>query len=212
MDISDLTIRLIILLLPGLVATIIVDNLTVHKPWPIFKYIIYSVILGCFSYFGTRLFINIDYLFQSVEFEELKLWNSLFIQDTPISIREVFFACVISLFVGLFFSFSIQHKLLFRLARKLRISMKYGDEDLFTHVLNSPEIQYVWIRDKKRGFTYEGAVEKFSESDHIQEIFLQDVKVYNYEDSQLLYTLSNIYLSYPDKEITIEVPESEGDE
>ncbi len=207
MNVSDLTIRIIILLLPGLIATIVVDNLTVHKPWNIFKYIIYSIILGFFSYFGTYLFINIANLFPFVEYEGLKLWNSLFIQSTPISIREVFYTCVISLFVGFFFSFFIQHKVLFRLARKLRISMKYGDENLFTHVLNSPEIQYVWIRDKKRGFTYEGAVEKFSESDHIQEIFLQDVKVYNYEDSQLLYTLSNIYLSYPDKQITIEVPE-----
>ncbi len=49
MEISELTLKLIIILIPGAIATVIIDKLTIHKEWPPFKFVVNAIILGIFS-------------------------------------------------------------------------------------------------------------------------------------------------------------------
>jgi hypothetical protein len=61
--------------------------------------------------------------------------------------------------------------------------------------MNSKEVNWVYVRDKENGLTYEGFVVSFSENAAAHEIVLSDVKVYRYEDSVELYSVPSIYLS-----------------
>ena len=211
MEISDLTIKLIILLIPGILSALIIEQITVHQKWTQFKFILYSILLGFASYFMYDQFLKlslfIEYLLNSnTNFVSIRFWDSLFDAKIPVSLKEVFIACLYSVFIGLIISACIHYKLLHRLAIFLKISDKYGDENLFTFFMNAKEVNWIWVRDPVRGLTYEGLRESFSESDNVRELVLRDVKVYNYEDSEFLYEVPAIYLSYKIGDLAIEAP------
>jgi hypothetical protein len=217
MEISDLTIRLVILIIPGIIATLIVEALTIHKKWSSFQFIVYAILLGFTSYILYQLLLYLIALIRTItscQFytpKTINFWTSLFDKTVPISVKEVIITCLFSILLGFGVTAFIQHKVLSRIAKKIGVSYKYGGENLYTHFLNSEEVQWVWIRDKNTGLTYEGNVETFSENDTIQEIKLSDVKVFYSEDSTQLYEVSKIYLAGPPGQFTIEIPKETGD-
>ena len=71
----------------------------------------------------------------------------------------------------------LQHKWITRVGNWLRVTSKYGDENLYTYFLNAEETRWVWVRDKANDLTYEGQVIAYSENDHSHELVLYDVVV-----------------------------------
>ena len=78
--------------------------------------------------------------------------------------------------------------------------------------LTQLENKWVWVRDREGGITYEGYADSFSTTEEIAEIVLLQVKVYNYEDSLLLYQIPKIYLSLPMDRLLIEAPQERLEE
>ena len=116
MEISDLTIKLIILLIPGILSALIIEQITVHQKWTQFKFILYSILLGFASYFMYDQFLKlspfIEYLLNSnTNFVSIRFWDSLFDAKIPVSLKEVFIACLYSVFIGLIISACIHYKL-----------------------------------------------------------------------------------------------------
>jgi hypothetical protein len=211
MDISELTIRLIILLLPGILAALIVDKLTIQHKWSYFRFTVYSILLGAASYLAYQMSLYLIAIFRFLfvkPFQPSKVafWESLFNPNIPISPKEVIIACCFSILLGLLVSAFVHHRWLNKIAYKIKVSDKYGDENLFTHFLNDKETNWIWIRDIKNNLTYEGLRVSFSESENIREIVLRDVKVYKYENSAFLYEIPELYLSFPIGELLIEKP------
>ncbi len=216
MAISDLTIRLIILIIPGIIAALIVEALTIHKKWSSFQFGTYAILLGFISYILHQLFLYVPALIKATTSEyytpgTISFWASIFEKTVPISVKEVIITCLFSIVLGFVVTGFIEHKLLSAIAKKIRVSYKYGGENLYTHFLNSAEVQWVWMRDKSTGLTYEGYVETFSENEKIQEVTLSDVRVYYSEDSTQLYEISKIYLAGPPGQFTIEIPKEKED-
>lgn len=220
MEISQLTIKLIILLIPGGIGAIILERLTVHKPWSSFRFILNTIIIGFCSYaflqfiISTWCFVHckIDvfpYYWDQRHTHTLQIWNSIN-DNNPIPYNEAIKAILISVAIGLILTKSDTYKWLNSFAKKYKISNKYGDENLFSYFLNSSDTQYVYLRDIKRNFTYVGFVTSFSENDDIKEIVLSDVRVYRYEDSEHLYDVDRIYLSLPKDEVIIEYAKVEN--
>lgn len=89
----------------------------------------------------------------------------------------------------------VNFKLLNRVAQRLRVSDKYGDENLYHYFLNSKEIEWVYVRDIENNLTFQGCVVSFSENAVCQEIVLRDVVVYRFSDSAKLYSMEKLYLS-----------------
>lgn len=224
MQFSEFTIRLIVLMLPGGVASLLVELLTVHKKWSSFRFVLYSVFLGAASYlayqalllltaFGGNLNFNQDgwsvlaKLGVLAKFRVLTVWPALFDSSKSFEPSEIMVTCLIAVPLGLGVSALIQHKVLFRTARRLRISWKFGDESLYDYFLNTQQVEWVWIRSKARGLTYRGAVAAFSGVEKGREIVLRYVTVYTYDDSEKCYDLPHIYLTLGPGDV-IEVPET----
>jgi hypothetical protein len=127
----------------------------------------------------------------------LLVWSIVTSQQGDISFREVIWASIASPPIAALAILVSNKKYLTKIARRLGISNKYGDENLFTYYLNSNEIQYIYVRDPSVNQTYRGQVWQYSETDHIQEVVLADVTVYEYESSDELYKLRTIYLARP---------------
>lgn len=208
MDISELTLKLIFVLIPGALASLLFEKLTIHKPWNSFKFVSHSILFGVLAYLLTGIFI--------------KFWNGIFdsnwkalgimknIASKEIPFVEIGNASVTGIILGFISSAMDHYKVINRLAIWLKISNKYGDINLYSHFLNSLYIDPVYFRDLKSNLTYHGLVEWYSENEEIREIVLTKVRVY-YNESKSeeiteLYQLNYVYLSRSKDDILIELP------
>ncbi len=203
---NPLVVTLVIILLPGIFATVICDKITRHSEWNWFKYVLYSVLLGWLSYVAFQVWsfiLSIDIAYQndtlSFSFtpEPLKIWNALLNGEgssgSSIPYSEILGSLACSILVALLASATINYKVINKIARILKISTKYGDENLFSYYLNLDEVNWVYVRDKEDNLTYKGQIVMHSESSGIQELVLSDVDVYQYSDSEYLYSTPSIY-------------------
>lgn len=214
MEMSDLTIRLILLILPGAIATLVVEKLIIQSTqWKAFRFILYSIILGFLSYIGTQVcyyaFACFKFLFAGFFLpKKITFWNAIINKSASISFGEIIFTCFLAVILGFAISMLINKKVMNKLAIPLKVSSIYGEEDLFIHFMDSKNVEWVWVRDKNQKLTYEGAVRNYSVSnDGMRELVLDDVKVFSSEDSSLLYEVPTVYLSLSPNEFIIELPE-----
>lgn len=211
MEFSDFTIRLILILIPGAIATLIVEAITIHKKWAPIRFFVSASILGVLSfaflqilYWASQLLTDIN--FSCEDFKSLQTWSAILQKNSEINPSEIVFCIPVSVIVGFFISYLIQHKILYRVAWKYNVSSKYGDDSLYYHYLNKNEVDWVYVRDKTNGLTYRGQVNSFSEDSSNKEILLNNVTVYDYVTSKELYSLKSIYIQFHNRDVSIELP------
>lgn len=207
---SDLTIKLIIILIPGAISTLIFGKLILHKEWSSFRFVLYSILFGIISYLTLQLIINAINLCKCNDLPELTIWSNLN-DASSIPYIEVLFASLLSIILAFIATLIENRKVINRIAGFLGISGKYGDENLYSMFLGSKEVEFIYLRDIKNQLTYHGWVKSFSENDNISEIRLCDVAVYNYSNSEFLYEVGEIYLSLNKQEIIIELSNTDND-
>ncbi len=190
---------------PGIVAAVICDKVIVHNPrWDQVKFGIYSFVLGASCYILLQLlffftdvffliYFNVDR--KDIAWHTLKIWSIISNGNTKLLPLEVAQATLLSLPVAYIASAIVNYKLFNKIAQRLSISNKYGDENLFSFFLNADEIDWVYVRDIEQNLTYQGRVVSYSENDNIQEIVLSDVTVFSYKESEEYYSVPSIYLS-----------------
>lgn len=207
MELSGLAIKLIMILIPGAICSLIIERLTIHKNWIPFKFIVNVILFGSLTYLIYQLFITIPFWITGDpnDQEILDVWLQL-TDKNEIPFDEVIWGSVISIFLGFISSAFVQYKILNKTAQFLRISDKYGDENLYTYFLNSPATDEVYVRDYENGMTYHGIVHSYSEDNNSKELVLSNVTVYISETSEKLYDVEKIYISKLSDNMTIELP------
>jgi small nuclear ribonucleoprotein (snRNP)-like protein len=210
MDISELTLKLIIILIPGAIGTMVFDSLTTHKEWTPFKFVVNSIIMGVFSYLSLQaiqdLYVVLHNIFSctKIKYDHLRIWESLS-DSKSIPYWEVAWSSFLGIFVGGIATAFYFYKCLNRLSKFFRISNKYGDENLYSYFLNAKNTRIVYVRSMKNNITYHGYVQAFSETDNISELVMTEVSVYDYEASKLYYEIDQIYISFVKTEVVIEL-------
>ncbi len=201
MSFSDFTLRIILIFLPGLIAYIIVEQLTEHKEVKPYRFFINSFMLGFFCYL---LYYPISLApFLKLKFSFIK---SLLDSKSPLNIEEILFATLLSIPLGFLFSTFLNKKILHRIAKKLKVSKKFGDLDVWSYIMNSQAPEWVIIRDLENDLMYEGWVQAFSDSTEKDELFLRDVKVFTNKFAQELYGVPGLYLPKKRENLIIEFP------
>lgn len=197
---DQLLVTLIVILVPGIIAAVICDKITVHSKWNSFKFSLYALILGLIAYAGLQLiYYVIDvikaYPVNVEAWTHLKIWITVVSNSQNIPADEIVSATLLSLPVAFLASFLVNYKVFNKLAKKIKVSSKYGDENLYSYYLNAKEIDWVYVRDIENNLTYRGRIESYAENDHMQELVMYDVTVFRYEDSAELYSTPTVYLS-----------------
>lgn len=208
---NELVLAIAVVLLPGLIATIICERIVVHvRPWPSFKYIIYSFVLGVSCYFFLQFLVwLISFIPSRVTFlpsltGKLDVWSIATGTSGTIDLAEIAAATALSVPVAFIAALIVNKKSLNHLASITGVSRKYGDENLFSYFLNSDDVWWVYIRDFDRKLTYQGRVQAFSETDEMQEIVLNKVTVFGYDNSSEYYSVPSLYLCRRIGELVIE--------
>ena len=211
---NQLIVTLIVVLLPGIVAAVICDKITVHSKWTPFKFGVYSFVLGVFSYSGLQTIYYVSDMISTCSFSpeqwsNLEIWNTTVSDNPTIPALELTLATLLALPVSFLAAFLVNHKVFNKLSQKLKVSSKYGDENLFSYYLNADEIDWIYVRDIDKNLTYQGRVVSYSEADTMQELVMSEVTVFRYDDSSELYSVPTIYLTKSNGNFVIEaVPEN----
>lgn len=216
---NSLAVTLAVIMLPGILAAVIADKLVSHDKWSSFKFGLYAFVLGVCSYvllqgiiwlYDISAYVWACCLF-SWDFSSPVPWVFLSTWRVPTELKpsiahlELIGALPCSFIIAFIASWTINHKIINKVARKLGISNKYGDENLYSYFLNAKGIDWVYIRDREANLTYQGRIVSYSETETMQELVLSDVSIYSYQDSEHLYDVPSIYLIKEMGKFVIEV-------
>jgi len=221
---NHLVVSMVTILFPGILSAIVADKITVHSKWEPLKFGVYALCLGILSYVTLQTLAYgyncIEYLqkdksvLNNIEWYTLNIWSIVVDEKPSIVPWEIVVATLLSIPVAFFSSFLINYKIFNKIAKKISITAKYGDENLFSFYLNAKEVDWIYIRDIEANITYQGQVISYSENEKIQEIVLAKVTLFKYEDSEELYSVPSIYITKEMGKFIIEAipPDYLGDE
>lgn len=200
MELGDLAFRLILILFPGVIATILYKKLVLKKKWESIDYGLNTLIFGILSYLILQIIYNVG------DDSDLLIWSRL--QDNnALPHEEIIYASLLSILVGIGSSVVINHKWINRIATYFKITEKYGEDSLFYNFLVGHDVSEVHVKDPDLNIIYVGYLKFYSEDEFNREIVMIDVDLYEYESAKLINSLDKVYISRNrSSKLIIEIP------
>lgn len=209
MEVSALTLRVLLLFFPGVLCAMLVDALTVHRQRDSAQFLTHAFVLGLASYLllyvGQWACAGAADVLGLPPPRPVTFVDALLNDNIRISWGEIVLAAGIAFLQGLGISASVNNQVLHRMARRLRITRKRGSLDLWSYVLGSPDANWVLVRDLQFAFTYFGWLEEFSETAQTAELWLRDVEVFDSNTATKLYDTDALYLTRDPRTLVIEI-------
>lgn len=213
MEFSELTIRILFLFFPGIICTLIVDNLTIHRERRAFTFIVHSFIFGlsCYLiyYFVKFLLDQVIWITTFVD-PRVTFLDALMERNQQLDYLEIIKTTVyVSIPLGLIVTLLLNRKVFHRFAKLIRVTRKFGEVGVWEYTFNLPNIEWVRVRDIKNDLVFQGWVQAFSDSADDNEMLLRDVTVFRNSTGKELYKIGGLYLARERGELTIEFPQIE---
>ncbi|MCV3289522.1 hypothetical protein LZT28_14905 [Aeromonas media] len=221
------TALVVILLFPGVLFVIIIDNFTEHKKWDSWKYILYSIVSGVFSYFILQLIIlAAQFLYGNLvqgfyyiiakfchDLREgvaeknlyyLDVWNVINGSSKKFEPIEVISSGAVAIMSALFFLKIKTNSTIHNLLIALNVSEKYGDEPVFSKVVRSTSNEYVIVMIMDENITLIGKVYYYHMSEEgMQELGMIDVEARDMRTAEEIFTASKLYISKPQGQLIV---------
>jgi len=197
-------IRISFLLLPGIIGRMLYTSLIGKKPkkeWEeFFEILIFSLV----TYI---IYANLCSLFTTGEFiTEISIFNKILNEEIPIQWEKIYPATGVAIIIALIASAFHTYKIINKFGRLINVTKRYGDEDLWDLFHNTPNIEWVVIRDHKLDLAYFCYEKYVSDLGSKRELILKDVEVFN-NSGEFLYKADAMYIARDDYDLTIEVPD-----
>lgn len=215
MELSSLTIRVLLLFFPGLLCAMIVDALTVHRERPPLQFVTHAFSLGIASYLclyalrGVCAWIAGWFGWTIVP---IAFFRALLDENQGISWAEIALAGVVAVGLGWLVAAIINHKWVHRCARFLGVSRRSGELDVWSLLCNSRKTEWLIVRDLANDFTYFGWLEAFSDTHDHPELLLRKVRVSRSSTGAQLYKTELLYLARPSSTLVIEPVSADADQ
>lgn len=208
MELSALTLRVLLLFFPGVICALVLRALTNRRERATPEFLIDSFVLGVGTYLllaGVRTGWAV--LARRAGWPlppEVTFFEVLVNDGGRISWGEISLSAVVAVLLGGMLSAITNHHVLYRVSERLGISRKFGDPDVWSYFLNSPDILWVAVRDVATDTVYEGEVEAFSDTGTAPELLLRRVKVSRSSTDAKLYECDRVYLSRDRSSLVVE--------
>ncbi|MGY3913599.1 hypothetical protein ACW5XW_23935 [Aeromonas piscicola] len=221
------TALVVILLFPGVLFVIIIDNFTEHKKWDSWKYILYSIVSGVFAYFILQLIIlaaqclyggliqgvyyiigkfchNIIKGVAETNLYYLDVWNVINGSSKKFEPMEVISSGAVAILSALLFLKIKTTSAIHNVLIALNVSEKYGDEPVFSKVVRSTANEYVLVMILDENIILSGMVYYYHMSEEgMQELGMINVVATQMKDSTEIFTASKLYVSKPQGQLII---------
>lgn len=212
MEMTSLTVKLLLLFTPGILCFLIVESLIVHRTRRVYEVFLHSFIYGLLSY---AIFSLCASLFQlsvgddgSVRIPpaNVTMFQALVNDKTPVNLREVGTVSLLAVVLGIILSFARNRFWFHDIARKFQITTRFGQQNVWSFALNANEVKWATVRDLKANLMFQGYIRAFSDIEDPAELLLTQVCVYNERTGELLYEADHMYLARSRAELTVEFP------
>lgn len=199
MDLSSFLIRVIFLVIPGVVSSLLYRSLrgrTKRPDWETYLEILaFSLVNYCVA--GFFFWISTEHGFKALQ--------ALYDDKLPIDrqvVSEIVGSAIAGVPVAFIASYIEQYKVLNRIGKWLRATRRFGDEDVWDYLQRSPNVIWVLVRDHKFDLAYYGWAEAYSDPYKARELLLRDVKVYRNSTGEHIYDSIGIYISRKAEDLT----------
>jgi hypothetical protein len=221
MQITELTLRLMLLGMPGIVAYLVIGKVTTRGKGTQLDSLLFIFLLSILSY---TLVSSVYLLIVAASGGKVnivspleRLIGSIGNNSSTIVVWDVATATTASIIIALSWSYAWHHKVVTRLARYLKASNRYGDNGIMAAFLSSEQLhekgEWLVVRDASTNLFYFGHVHAWSDAtDELRELILLDVSVYSNDDGVLLYKTDYLYIERPKGVLSIETPTLAPDE
>lgn len=207
MGIDSFVFKVIILLMPGISGLMLYKRVAVRRQSKkgmdslkdLFSVIMISVVSSALYDLGLGVINRIAHGQHEGTFG--KLVNTEMFQP-----NELFAMMGIAILLSVGLAAVENKKLIYRIARKIRITTHYGDDDVWTFINNSPDTSWIFVRDHRLELVYYGLIEQYSDPGEDRELLLSDVSVYTNDTGEELYKVDKLYICRDSNELTIEIP------
>lgn len=207
MGLTDFTLRIILIFLPGITAFMIVERLTSHEKFKIHEIILNTFTIGFSCYLLYSAIIKGINLFSDLKIE-ISFLEALINKNSSLNFNEIVFVVILALPVGFFISYLANHNFIYRFARTLKITNKFGKNSVWSFLMESEIPGWIVIRDSKNDLIYEGWIKAYSDDYTKDELLLEEVCVYENSTSRKLYEVEKLYLCRNKNELVFEFPNS----
>lgn len=207
MEITNLGLKLLILLLPGVITTIIIRYLVTHKEFTSFYFIIYSGLFGLSSFLTMELFVMLLSTCNIINFKTLNIWNFFFNDsfDFIIVRNELFASYVTSSLLGFLYVFFLKFEIHQKLIKKLKLSKRHSDDDAWEFFFSREDAGLITALNHRTGLAYHGFQFANSETGLKRELIMRDVTIYRIKNWKYLYEVEYVYIELPEFEFSIEL-------
>jgi hypothetical protein len=205
MEITEFAFKLLILFFPGFICAYLIDQLTVHRPREAFFFLLQAFTLGLICYFSYWVVIKgIVLIWPNAINPDVTFLKALVNTNSSFSFKEIVFVSFIAIILACIVSIASRYKVLNRTARRIGITKKFGELDVWGYMLNMEDVVWVTVRDHKNDLIYDGWVQAFSDDSKDAELLLRDVSIYKNLTGEKLYQVGAVYLSRQRDNISIE--------
>jgi len=208
---NSISVLVVAVFLPGLVATAIIDLFTHHKPWDYFRYGVLSVVLGVLSYLGVQAFFSLwqllVFLFSLIfptstvaHFSTLSFWHIVSVDKIGIHPVEIVCGMAFSIPMSILCVYVHERRILYKALSYFRISSYIGDRSAFLDGLDylceesgrySPAV--IQVFHSADNLLVEGIIKHYNETEKHHEISLLNATV-STPSGEYLYHTNYLYL------------------
>jgi len=207
-EISSVTLRVLLLFFPGVLCAVLLDTLTVHRERTPVQFLTNAFALGMGSYLSLYTLRDasaaVAKWLRLREPRDVRFFDALLNDHVRIAWGEIALAACVAFMLAAGVAAILNHKLFARAAYRVGISRKTGDLDVWGLLFNSHRGETVLVRDVAQDRSYYGFVEGVSESSDNAEILLRDVTVFRNSTSEKLYEVARVYLARDSRHVVIE--------
>jgi len=207
MEITQFTIQIIILGIPGIFCFFVASKLVGRIGKDKFDAFLAIFLFSVLSYVIYSLGVEIYNLIVCVKTDN-NILSNLITDQNNIRAIDILLATISSFILALIISYIYNFNLLNRFAQIIRATKRYGDEDVwhYFHNIHSPKISdWFVVRNLERDLMYSGNITTYSETDKERELLIKEVDVYKNSTGEYMYSADEVYLSLDKNNITIEI-------
>lgn len=206
MELSVLTLRVVLLFFPGVLCALIVHALTAQRERSTPEFLTSAFVFGVSTYLLLAGFREV-YAAGAQELgwkspPHVTFFDVLTDERARIAWGEIALSAGVAVLLAVLVAAAANHNLLYRAAERLRVSRRFGEADVWGHFLDSPKTNWIIVRDVQADLLYEGWVDAFSDTGAAPELLLSEVSVYQASSGTKLHDRKRVYLT-PRKESVI---------
>lgn len=207
MELSVLTLRVVLLFFPGVLCALVVHALTIQRERTTPQFLTSAFVYGVSTYLllaGLRATLaGFATSFGWGVPPRITFFAALTDERARIALGEIVLSAVVASLLAVLVSVVLNNKLLYGAAERLGISRRFGEPDVWGYFFNSPQIRWVAVRDLATD-VYEGWVEAFSDTGAAPEILLRDVTVKTNSTGTKLFDSKRVYLARDKTSLIVE--------